>query len=179
MFFLQTSPSIGASKDFQSIFWNKNAAAKRNGNLVSELVETTDFGNDAQFIVFARCCATEDYVEQSLLCPPLDKRITRKEMLKKVESFTKWYQLSRTHCVSVCADSAYSAIIRIKKLHEIMKNENKKFRGLLSSSRKNQKAKKFNIWQFLNRFHLLLITSHTHSLCVARCGQNTVDVCFI
>ena len=47
---------------------------------------------------------------------------------------------------------------------------------LSSSSRKNHTAKKFKIWQFLNRFHLLLITSHTHSLCVARCGQNTVDV---
>jgi len=65
------------------------AAAKCSGNLISKLAETTDFGNDAQFMVFARCCATMDYVEQSLLCSPLDKRITRKEMLKKVESFTK------------------------------------------------------------------------------------------
>jgi len=81
---------------------------------VSELVETTDFGNDAQFMVFVRYRATEDYVEQSLLCCPLAERITRKEMFKKVESFTKLHQLSRTHCVSVRADGAYSAMIRIK-----------------------------------------------------------------
>jgi len=56
---------------------------------VSELVETADFGNDAQFMVFVRYRATENYVEQSLLCCPLVKRITRKAMFKKVESFTK------------------------------------------------------------------------------------------
>jgi len=56
---------------------------------VSELFETTDFGNDAQFMVFVQYRATEDYVEQSLLCCPLAERITRKEMFKKVESFTK------------------------------------------------------------------------------------------
>jgi len=35
-------------------------------------------------------------------------------MFRKVDPFTKYRQLSRTHCVSVCADGA-SAIIRIKK----------------------------------------------------------------
>jgi len=51
--------------------------------------ETTDFGNDVQFMVSLRYSATEDYVEQLLFCCPLAKRITRKEMFKKVESFTK------------------------------------------------------------------------------------------
>ena len=43
------------------------AAAKRSGNLISELAETTDFGYDAQFMVFVRYSATEDYVEEFLL----------------------------------------------------------------------------------------------------------------
>jgi len=34
-------------------------------------------------------------------------------MFKKVDSFTKEHQLSRTHCVSVCADGAL-AMITIK-----------------------------------------------------------------
>ena len=36
-------------------------------------------------------------------------------MLQKVDSFTKEYQFSRIPSVSVCADGAYSAMIRIKK----------------------------------------------------------------
>jgi len=40
-------------------------------------------------MVFTRYRATEDYVEQFFLCRPLAKRVTRNEMLKKVESFTK------------------------------------------------------------------------------------------
>ena len=40
-------------------------------------------------MVFVQYHATKDYVEQSLLCCQLAKRITRKEMFKKVESFTK------------------------------------------------------------------------------------------
>jgi len=36
-------------------------------------------------------------------------------MFKKVDSFTKEHQLSRTHCVFVCDNGAYSAMIRIKK----------------------------------------------------------------
>ena len=35
-------------------------------------------------------------------------------MFKKVDSFTNEYQLSRTHCVSVCTDCA-SAMMRVKK----------------------------------------------------------------
>jgi len=42
------------------------AAAKRSENLISELGETADLGNDAQFMVFMRYRATEDYVEQFL-----------------------------------------------------------------------------------------------------------------
>jgi len=34
-------------------------------------------------------------------------------MFKKVDSFTKQHQLSRTHCVSVCAGGA-SGMIRMK-----------------------------------------------------------------
>jgi len=55
------------------------------------------------------------YVEQFLFCFPLAKHATRKEMFKKVDSFTKEHHLSRTHSVFVCADGVYSAMIRIKK----------------------------------------------------------------
>jgi len=51
---------------------------------------------------------------------------------------------------------------------------------------KNQTAKKSKIWQFLNSFHVRLITSNAVPyafvnlvLCVARWGQNIVGVCFI
>ena len=54
-------------------------------------------------------------MQQCLFCCPLAKHTTRKEMFKKVDSFTKEHQLSRTHSVFVCADGAYSAMIRIKK----------------------------------------------------------------
>ena len=65
-------------------------------------------------MVFVQYRVTEDYVEQFLICCPLAKHTTRKEMLKKVDSFTKEHQLSRTHCVSLCSDSA-SGMTRIKK----------------------------------------------------------------
>jgi len=35
--------------------------------------------------------------------------------VKKAYSFTRHHQLSRTHSVSVCADGAYPAVIKIKK----------------------------------------------------------------
>jgi len=38
------------------------AAAKCSGNLILELGEATDLGNDAQFIVFVRYRLTEVYV---------------------------------------------------------------------------------------------------------------------
>ena len=91
------------------------AAAKQSGNFTSKLGETTDLGNDAQFMVFVRYRATEDYVQQFFFCSPLAKHTARKEMLQKVDSFTKEYQFSRIHSVSVCAHGAYSAMISIKK----------------------------------------------------------------
>jgi len=54
-------------------------------------------------------------VEQFHFSCPLAKHNTRKEMFKKVDSFTRHHQLSRTHSVSVCADGAYPAMIKIKK----------------------------------------------------------------
>jgi len=42
------------------------------------LGETTDFGYDAQFMVFVRYRATEDYLEEILFCSPLAKHTTRK-----------------------------------------------------------------------------------------------------
>jgi len=47
--------------------------------------------HSSQWVVRYR--ATEDYVEQSLFCCPLAKHTTRKEMFKKVDSFTKEHQL--------------------------------------------------------------------------------------
>jgi len=67
--------------------------------------------HSSQWVVRYR--ATEDYVEQSLFCCPLAKHTTRKEMFKKVDSFTKEHQLSRTRCMSVFAYGA-SGMIRIK-----------------------------------------------------------------
>jgi len=40
------------------------------------LGETTDLGNDAQFMVFMRYHVTEDYVELLLFCCPLAKHTT-------------------------------------------------------------------------------------------------------
>jgi len=65
-------------------------------------------------MVFVRYRATDDYVENFLFCCKLAKHTTRKEMVKKVNPFTREYQLSRTHCVSVCADGALG-MIRIKR----------------------------------------------------------------
>ena len=75
-----------------------------------------------------------------------------------------------------------------KDFMNLWKMKTKIFRCLLSSSpRKNQTEKKVKkIWEFSKRFHLLLTTSNAVPyaiinlvLCVTRCGQNTVDVCFI
>jgi len=51
--------------------------------------ETTHLGNDAQFMVFVRYRATEDYVEKFVFCCPLAKHTTRYEMFKKIYSFTR------------------------------------------------------------------------------------------
>ena len=90
--------------------------------------ETTDIGNDAQFMGFVRYRATEDYVEQVLFCCPLAKHTAKKEMFKKVDSFTKEHQLSRTNCVSACADGA-SGMIRIKKFFLIYEKGKQKYLG--------------------------------------------------
>jgi len=42
------------------------AAAKRSGNLIAELGETTGFGNNAQFTVFVRYRASEDYISGTI-----------------------------------------------------------------------------------------------------------------
>ena len=64
-------------------------AAKRSENLNSELGETTALGKDVQFIMFVRHRAPEDYVEHFFSCCPLAKHATRKDMVEKVDSFTK------------------------------------------------------------------------------------------
>jgi len=51
--FLQTTPLSGAIQELSvDILKQFVAAPKRRGNLISELGETTDVGNDAQFMVF-------------------------------------------------------------------------------------------------------------------------------
>jgi len=52
-----------------------------------ELGETTDLGSDAEFMVFVRYRATEDYVKQFLFCRPCAKHTIGKEIFKKVKSF--------------------------------------------------------------------------------------------
>jgi len=44
------------------ILKQSTATAKRSGNLISELAKTTGFENNAQFMVFVRYHATEDYI---------------------------------------------------------------------------------------------------------------------
>jgi len=91
--------------------------------------ETTYFGRDAQFIVFVRYRATEVYVEQIFFCCPLVKHTARKEIFNEVDSFNKEHQSSRTLCVSICADGAYSVMIRIKKALWYYEREKQKYIG--------------------------------------------------
>jgi len=60
-----------------NILKQTSAAAKRSGNLISELGKTKDLWNDAQFMVFMRYRATEDDVDQFLFCRPLAKYATK------------------------------------------------------------------------------------------------------
>jgi len=48
-------------------------------------------------------------------------------MFNKVDSFTEEYHLLLTHSVSVCADGAYSAMIRIKTTMNLWKTKTKTF----------------------------------------------------
>jgi len=48
-------------------------------------------------------------------------------MFKKLDSFTRHHQLSRTHSVSVCADGAYSAMIKIKTTLSIYEKGKQKY----------------------------------------------------
>ena len=50
-------------------------------------------------------------------------------MFKKVDSFTKGHQLSRTHSVFVCADGAYWAMIRFNKTSWIYEKRKQKYLG--------------------------------------------------
>jgi len=88
----------------------------RSEDLILQLGETTDLGNDAWFMMFVQCYGTEDYVEY--FRRPLVKHTTEDKCLE--------YQLSRTHCVSVCADGA-SVITRTKKINQkkCMKKKNR------------------------------------------------------
>jgi len=76
-----------------------------------------------------------------------------KKCLRKQDSFTKKHQLSRTHCVFVCADGA-SAMIRTEKALWICEKGKQKYLRsyCLLCREKNQTDKKFKkIWQFFNR----------------------------
>jgi len=99
MFFLQTTYVNYVFSPNNTIKWRIQklsvdilkqtiVAAKRSGNLNSELGDTTALENDAQFMVFVRSRSTEDYVEQFFFCP-LAKHTTKKEMFRKVDPFTK------------------------------------------------------------------------------------------
>jgi len=103
------------------------AAAKRSGNLISELGETTDLGNDAQFMVFVRYRVTEYYVKQFLFCRPLAKHTTGKKMFKKVDSFVKNIRhRGLTACQFVPMEAAPGW--EPKKFYEFMKKEKNIFR---------------------------------------------------
>ena len=147
----------------------------------SEMGEITDLGINGQFMVFVRYGATEDYVEQFLFCCPLAKHTTK--MFKKVDSFTKGHRLSRTHCVSVCADGA-SGMIRIKRFYDFMKKENKNISVLIfffaEKKSDSEEIQDLTVFKYISP-----AVNHTKSiplrirwfgaLC-ARWGQNTVDV---
>jgi len=112
MVFLQTTPSSGASKNSQSIFYNKLLL------LQSEVKSYFRVGRDyrfrKRFTVHGVGAISNEWGLRGtfLLCCPLAKHTTRKEMFKNVDYFTK---NSRTNCVSVCADGA-SAMIRTEKV---------------------------------------------------------------
>jgi len=66
-------------KNFRfDILEQTTAAARRSENLILDLGETADLGNDAQLMVFVRYRATEDYVEQFLFSRSLAKHTTGK-----------------------------------------------------------------------------------------------------
>ena len=82
------------------------AAAKLSGNLILELGEITDLGNDAQFMVFMRYRATRDYSNNFSFAVHLPSIPQEKKCLKKVDPFIKEQKLFWTDYVSICADGA-------------------------------------------------------------------------
>jgi len=99
------------------------SASKRSGNRISELDEITDLGNDAQFTLFVRYHATEDYVAQFLFCRPLGKHTTRKEMLKKLIPLRNISFCGLTACLFV--PMVIPPRREPKRFFEFMKQENK------------------------------------------------------
>jgi len=70
------------------------AAAKRSGNLILQLGEITDFGNDAQFIAFMSYGVTKDFAEQNISLLLFTCQTYHKKCFKNVNSFSKEHQLS-------------------------------------------------------------------------------------
>jgi len=134
---------------------------------------------DEQFMVFVRCRATENYVEQFLFCCPLAEHTTRKERFRKVDFFNKKHQLSRTHCVSVCADGASVMIITKRALWNYEKRRQRSL-GSYGLLRREEIGQRKNLRRFISFQKFSSAVNHTKAilyalvclvLCVARWGR--------
>jgi len=65
-------------------------------------------------------------------------------MFKKVDSFVKRHHLSRTRCVSVCADGA-SAMMRTKKIFSLYENGKKNIEAVIVLSTENKFGSEINL----------------------------------
>ena len=104
----------------ESILKQTIASVKLSGKFSLQLHETTDIGNDAQVMVFVRCCDTNDFVEQFLFCRPLAKNFIGEKIFQKEGSFFREQQLE---CV-FCADVAPSMIRSRKGFVSFVKKKN-------------------------------------------------------
>ena len=84
------------------------ASVKRSTKFSLQLDETTNIGNDAQFIVFMRYLDINDYVEKFLFCRPLTKNTTGEEIFREMDLFCNKHQIEWSDCVLVCVDGAPS-----------------------------------------------------------------------
>ena len=100
------------------------ASVQRSGKFSLQLDETTNIGNDVQFMVFVRYLDTNNYMEQ-FFCRPLAKNTTGEQIFKKVDSSFKEHKLEWSDCVSFCADGAPSMMGCKKGFMSFVKKENK------------------------------------------------------
>ena len=100
------------------------ASVKRSRKFSLQLDETTDIGNDAQFIVFVRYLVTNDNVEKFLFCRLLFKNTTGEEIFTEMDLFCNKHQIEWSDCVLVCADGAPSMMENKRDFMSFVKRQN-------------------------------------------------------